>query len=146
MAQREREGSHERLVHDEPVKGSSDRTFGLVFTALFLIIGALPLLKGGAPRLWSFGVAAMILILALAVPRALAPFNRLWTKLGLLLSAVVSPLVMGLLFYVVVMPIGALMRARGKEPLQLRLKRDVKSYWIERKPPGPAPETMKNQF
>jgi len=138
--------SHESLVRDETAKGSSDRTFGLVFTAVFLIIGALPLFKGGAPRLWSFGVALAILIVALAAPRLLAPFNRAWMKFGLLLNAIVSPAVMGLLFYIVFMPVGALMRALGKELLQLRLKREAKSYWIERQPPGPAPDTMKNQF
>jgi predicted membrane metal-binding protein len=146
MAFRGQDTSHERLVRDEPDKGSSDRAFGLVFTAVFLIIGALPLLKGAPPRLWSFGVAAVILIVALLAPRVLAPFNRVWTKFGLLLNAVVSPVVMGLLFFLVIMPIGALMRALGKKPLHLQVKRDAKSYWIERQPPGPAPDTMKNQF
>jgi hypothetical protein len=146
MASGRNAGSHESLVRDESVKGSSDRTFGLVFAAFFLIVGALPLFKGGAPRLWSFGVAAVFLVIALAVPRLLAPLNRVWTKIGLLLNSVVSPLVMGLLFYAVVMPVGMLMRAMGKEPLRLRLQRDAKSYWIKRQPPGPAPDTMKNQF
>ena len=146
MAAGGRADSHETLVRDEAVKGSSDRTFGLVFTAVFLIIGAFPLIDGGAPRLWSFGIAAVILIIALAVPRLLAPLNRAWMKFGLLLNSVVSPLVLGLLFYLVFLPVGALIRVMGKELLRLRLQPTAKSYWIERQPPGPAPDTMKNQF
>jgi len=134
------------LVRDEVVKGSSDRTFGLVFTAVFLIIGAVPMIDGGAPRLWSFGIAAVILIIALATPRLLAPLNRAWMKFGLLLNSVVSPLILGLLFYLVFLPVGALIRAMGRELLRLRLQPTAKSYWIERQPPGPAPDTMKNQF
>jgi hypothetical protein len=141
-----RADSHESFVRDEVVKGSSDRTFGLVFTAVFLIIGAFPMIDGDAPRLWSFGIAAVILIIALAVPRLLAPLNRAWMKFGLLLNNVVSPLVLGLLFYLVFLPVGALIRVMGKELLRLRFQPSAKSYWIERQPPGPAPDTMKNQF
>jgi hypothetical protein len=146
MAAGRHAASHESLVRDESVKGSSDRTFGLVFTAVFLIVGAFPLLSGGTPRLWSFGVAAVILIIALAAPRLLAPLNRAWMKFGLLLNSIVSPLVLGVLFYLVFLPIGGLIRLFGGELLRLRLQPDAKSYWIERQPPGPAPETMKNQF
>lgn len=146
MAAGGRADSHESFVRDEVVKGSSDRTFGLVFTAVFLIIGAFPMIDGDAPRLWSFGIAAVILIIALAVPRLLAPLNRAWMKFGLLLNNVVSPLVLGLLFYLVFLPVGALIRVMGKELLRLRFQPSAKSYWIERQPPGPAPDTMKNQF
>jgi hypothetical protein len=146
MASERGAGSHESLVRDEVVKGSSNRTFGLVFTGLFVIIGILPLFKSGEPRWWSLGVAAVILVVALAVPSALAPFNRAWTKFGLLLNSIVSPVVMGLLFYAVFLPVGALMRATGKRPLKLDSRGEQKSYWIDRQPPGPAPDSMKNQF
>ena len=75
---------------------------------------------------------------------ALAPLNRWWTKV--LLYRVVNPIALGLLFYVAVMPVGLLMRVPGKDPLQLRRDPDAASYWIDRTPPGPAPESMKNQF
>ena len=101
---------------------------------------------GGQVRIWAIGIAAAFAVVALARPGVLAPLNRLWTRFGLLLHKVVSPLIMGMLFYLTVTPIGLLMRAMGKDPLRLRPDPDAASYWIERDPPGPPPETMKNQF
>ena len=74
------------------------------------------------------------------------PFNRLWFRFGLFLNKVVNSLVMGLLFYFTVTPIGLVMRALGKDPLRLRFDRGARSYWIKRQPPGPEPETMRRQF
>jgi hypothetical protein len=91
-------------------------------------------------------VAAVFAVLALLWTAALAPLNKLWTKLGILLYRIVSPVVMALLFYVTVTPIALLMRVLGKDPLRLRRAPDAASYWIDRTPPGPAPESMKNQF
>lgn len=130
---------------DAPPQGSSDRGFGLVMAAFFAIVGLWPVPWSGQPRLWSLGVAAVFMGAALARPGALAPLNRLWTRFGLLLHRIVNPVVMGLVFYLTVTPIGLLMRALGKDPLRLRLDRTAATYWIEREP-GPAPETMKNQF
>jgi hypothetical protein len=106
----------------------------------------LPLGGGGAVRGWAIVVAAASLATALLRPSLLAPLNRLWTWVGLLLHRVVSPLVLGVLFFLVVTPVGLLMRARGKDPLRLRSDRVSNSYWIERRPPGPAPDSMRNQF
>jgi hypothetical protein len=92
------------------------------------------------------GVAAAFAILALLWPALLAPLNKLWLKLGLLLFKVVNPIVLGLLFYVIVAPIGLLMRALSKDPLRLRREPEALSYWIVRSPPGPEPDSMKNQF
>lgn len=138
--------THERLTHAERIKGSSDRSFGLVFAAFFAIIGLGPLASGGEVRIWSLALAVGFLAFALLWPGALAPLNRLWTRFGLLLSKVVNPIVMGLLFYVTITPASLIMRALGKDPLHLRFEPDAKSYWIERRPPGPAPDTMQNQF
>jgi hypothetical protein len=80
------------------------------------------------------------------VPRVLAPLNKLWTKLGLLIYKVMNPIVLGLLFFVTIMPIGLLMRVFGKDFLRMKIDRNAKSYWIERKPPGPPPQSMRNQF
>jgi hypothetical protein len=85
-------------------------------------------------------------VVALVYPRLLAPLNKLWLKFGLLLYKVMNPLVLGLLFFVTITPIGIVMRLFGKDFLRLRLDRSAKSYWIERTPPGPPPQSMKNQF
>lgn len=135
---------HEDFSRAEAPDGSSDRGFGLVFAAVFGVIGAWPLLGGGAPRLWALVAAAAFLAVAAAAPRLLAPLNRAWTRFGLLLGRIVTPLVMGLLFYGMVTPMGLAMRALGKDPLRRRFDRAAASYWIARRPPGPAP--MSRQF
>jgi len=111
-------------------------TFGLVFAGFFAILAALSLWHGSKTWHWTLPVAAVFLLVALTYPRILAPLNRLWLKFGLLLYKVMNPLVLGLLFFVTIMPIGLLMRAFGKD--FLRLKRDpaAKTYWIDRAPPG----------
>ena len=91
-------------------------------------------------------MAAVFAALALTWTAALAPLNKWWTKLGVLLYRVVSPIALGLMFYVAVVPVGLLMRVLGKDPLRLRRDPDAASYWIDRTPPGPTPESMKNQF
>jgi hypothetical protein len=137
---------HEQFSRQEKIQGSSDRSFGFVFAAVFAIVGLLPLLGQRGPRLWALGIAALFLVVALAKPTSLAPLNRVWFKFGLLLHRIVSPIILGILFYVVIVPTGALMRLFGKRPLQLQLEPTASSYWIPRVPPGPAPESMKNQF
>lgn len=124
----------------------SDRNFGLVFAAFFALVGLLPLVHGGAPRLWAFAVGALFLAIALAVPRLLAPLNYLWFRFGLLLHAIVSPIAMGIIFFGAIWPMGWVMRAMGKRPLNLAIDRQAKSYWIVRQPPGPDPKTMSDPF
>ncbi|HQR50033.1 MAG TPA: SxtJ family membrane protein, partial [Methylophilaceae bacterium] len=96
--------------------------------------------------LWALELSGGFLLLALVIPRVLAPANRAWTKFGLLLHDIVSPIALGILFFVVVTPTGLLMRLLGKDPLRLRFERSAKSYWIVRTPPGPDAESLKNQF
>lgn len=136
---------HIPRYHASP-QNSSDRSFGFVFAIFFLVVGLLPLLHGQAVRGWAVTLAAVFGGTALTVPVILAPLNRLWTRLGLLLHRVVSPLALGILFFGVVMPTGLLMRLFGKDPLRLRLDKNASSYWIVREPSGPAPESLKNQF
>ncbi len=138
--------THEDFSRKEDVKSASNRSFGLVMAAFFLIIACWPLIRAEPVRWWALGAAAVFASLAFILPAALAPLNKLWLKLGLLLYKVVNPIVLGLLFYVTVTPIALLMRMLGKDPLRLRRDPDAASYWIERTPPGPAPESMKNQF
>ena len=137
---------HESYERREEVKGSSERSFGIVFAVVFAVIGLLPLIHAGAVRLWSLAVGAAFLLCAYALPSVLAPLNRLWLRFGLLLHRIVSPLVLGIMFYLVITPIGLLMRALGKDPLRLRFDRHAASYWIDRVPPGPEPESLKDQF
>ena len=138
--------AHEDFSRKEHVKASSDRSFGLVMAAICLIIALWPLIHAEPVRWWALGLAAVFAALAFIWTAALAPLNKLWLKFGLLLHTVVSPIVLGFLFYVTVTPIALLMRLLGKYPLRLRRDPDAASYWIERTPPGPAPESMKNQF
>ena len=137
---------HEKLQGKRPVKQSSDRAFGLVFTGVFLLVGLWPLWGGAGPRWWALGLAGLFLVAGLAVPRLLRPLNRAWTRFGQLLHRVVNPVVMALLFFGVITPIGLLRRAVVRDPLHLAWDPEAESYWIERDPPGPAPESMKQQF
>lgn len=138
---------HERYDRQEDVQGgSSNRSFGVVFAAFFAIIGLLPLVSGGRVHLWALALGGIFLFFGLVFPSALAPLNRLWAKFGLLLHKIVSPIMLGIIFYLVITPIGLLLRLFGKDPLRLKFDRAAKSYWIPRDPPGPAPESFKDQF
>jgi hypothetical protein len=98
------------------------------------------------PRWWALGFALAFALTAIYKPGLLRLPNRLWIKLGVLLAKVISPIALGILFYGVLTPIGALMRGAGKDPLRLKLESTADSYWIARKPPGPPPDSMTNQF
>lgn len=138
---------HEHIQkHVQEIKGSSDRSFGFVFAIVFLLIGLYPLLGEGGLRLWSLIIAGIFLVLALVTPGILASANRLWMKFGMLLHRIVSPIALGIVFYLAVMPTGLLMRLLGKDPLRLRMDATTDSYWIRRDPPGPAAESLNNQF
>jgi hypothetical protein len=138
--------AHEDLNREEQVEGSSDRVFGLVFAGVFLAVAGWPLLQGAGPRWWALAVAALFSLVALLAPDLLSGPNRLWMKFGLLLGKVVGPIALGVLFYGVLTPIGALMRLSGKDPLRLKRDAESQSYWIAREPPGPPPKSMTNQF
>ncbi|MBM3650214.1 MAG: hypothetical protein FJX11_20750 [Alphaproteobacteria bacterium] len=137
---------HEDFSREEEVKAGTDRGFGLVFAGVFGIVTAISLWRSGTTWHWSLPVAVAFLAIALIYPRILAPLNRLWLKFGLLLYKVMNPLILGLLFFVTIMPIGLVMRAFGKDFLRLRRDPNAKSYWIDRQPPGPPPQSMRNQF
>ena len=138
--------THEDFSRPDDIKPSSDRSFGLIIAAFFLIVALWPVIRTEPVRWWALGLAGTFAVLALLWTPALAPFNKLWMKLGLLLYTIVNPVVLGLLFYLTVTPIALLMRLLHKDPLRLRREPDATSYWIHRSPPGPTPESMKNQF
>ena len=138
--------AHEDLTREQHVEGSSDRVFGLVLAGVFLVIAGWPLFNGESPRWWASGVAAVFALVALVKPALFAGLNRLWIKFGALLGKGVSPLALGVLFYGVFAPVGAVMRLTGKKPLRLEFDPGADSYWIPRNPPGPPPGSMTNQF
>jgi hypothetical protein len=137
---------HESFSRDETVITGTDRSFGIVMSAAFAVLTLLNGWHDGRLWPWTAGLAGLFLAAALLYPTALNPLNRMWLKFGLLLHKVVNPIVMGLLFYGTVLPTGLVMRAMGKDLLRLKRQPDADSYWIIRRPPGPAPATMKDQF
>ena len=121
----------------------SNRNFGIVFFAVFLVISLYPLTKDGDITRWSFVISIIFLILGLTNSKILTPLNRLWFKFGILLGRIISPIIMALIFFAVVSPIGLIMRLLRKYLLNLKYNKKCKSYWIEKK--GPKSK-MKNQF
>jgi hypothetical protein len=139
-------GSHEIQSREEVIKGSSDRSFGIVFAVFFALVAAISWYSGGAHWTWWLTGSVLFALVALVYPRVLGPLNRLWMKFGLLLAAVISPIMLGIIFYLCITPIGYLMRLLGKDPMRLRFDSQADTYWIKREPPGPPPESLKNQF
>jgi Saxitoxin biosynthesis operon protein SxtJ len=137
---------HEDLRREGPAAGSSDRSFGWVFAAVFAVIALQPLLHGAPVRTWSIMVAALFALAASAAPRVLAPLNRLWTRVGAAIHAVVTPVVLGAVYCVAVVPSGLVMRLLGRDPLRLRGDAAASTYWIDRRPPGPPPESFRDPF
>ena len=124
------------------VKLPSNRNFGFVFFIVFLVIALWPLLKGENLRLWSLLISTIFFILGLLNAKILTPFNKIWMKFGEILGSVISPLVMGVIFFGIVTPTGLLLKLIGKDVL--KLKKDKKdTYWIEK---DNSNNSMKNQF
>lgn len=140
---------HERIESHERIEGPTDRSFG--FTVGGILVG-IALVKAFFFTGWTLLAQALALIgaslvvLALLRPPLLAPLNRAWLRLGLFLFKIVNPIVMFLIYATTVVPIGLFLRLRGKDLLRLRRDPTAASYWIPREPPGPTPESMRNQF
>ncbi len=131
-------------AHTE-VEMGSERSFGIVFAVVFAIIALWPaLFHGGSVRLWALAVAAVFLVIAFAAPHLLKPLNRIWFLFGLLLSKIISPIVMGIIFFVTVTPIGLIRRMKNPDPLNQAFDAEAPSYWITRD--ASAQTTMKKQF
>ena len=126
----------------DEIKISSNRSFGLVFFVVFLLIALYPLINNGEVRLWSLITSIVFLTLGLLNSKFLNPFNKLWFKFGIILGKIISPLIMGIIFFLVVTPTGLIMRLLRKDILSLKYNQN-KSYWIEKN--GPKSK-MKNQF
>jgi hypothetical protein len=127
-------------------KPGSDRAFGLVFAGVFLLVALWPLFERAAPRLWAIAVAAVFALCAWLAPQVLAPLNRLWFRFGELLHRIVSPIALGVIFFGVITPYAVVMRLFGRDELLLRKGSARASYWVRREPPGPPPDSFRNQF
>tara|TARA_B100001057_G_scaffold194792_1_gene195626 strand:- start:716 stop:1099 length:384 start_codon:yes stop_codon:yes gene_type:complete len=126
----------------DDIKIGSNKSFGIVFFVVFLLISFYPLLNNEGIRYWSLIISITFLILGILKSSFLSPLNKLWFKFGILLGKIISPIIMGIIFFLVVTPIGLIMRLFGKDVLNLK-KNDHKTYWIEKT--GPKSK-MKNQF
>lgn len=137
---------HEDLTREQHVEGASDRSFAFVFAAAFAVVAALPLTGGGAPRWWAAVVSAMFVALGVMRPSLLAPLNKAWMRLGLMMGHIISPVALGIAYYFVLTPVGLLMRLQGKDTLRLKADKSASTYWRPRDPPGPPPQSMNRQF
>ena len=141
--------AHESVQEHAPPAGGSDRAFGLTVGGILVAIALLRGLFGAGFGLVGYAlllIGGALVATALIAAPVLAPLNRLWTKLGLLLARIVNPIVLALIYLVAFLPVGLAMRALGHDPLRRKRQPADGSYWIERSPPGPAPDTMRNQF
>ena len=125
----------------------SNRTFGLLFIGVFAVLGFYGLWQGWSHRIIQvyFAFSVLLMGFTLLAPVFLTPFNKAWYQLGLLMGKVVSPIVLGILFFLVITPVALVMRLAGRDALKIR-KQNVNTYWVDRAPPGPDPESFKEQF
>ena len=139
---------HEQTARHDDTKAPSERGFGITFIIVFALLAVWLWLRKDLP-VWAIACAVMSVVTLAATflaPSALRPFNKAWFKVGMLMHHVVTPVIMGLLFFLVVTPMGIVMRATGKDFLRLKTGPDAGKYWIDREPETDAKTSMKNQF
>jgi saxitoxin biosynthesis operon SxtJ-like protein len=137
---------HENFQRPEDIALGSERGFGFVFAAFCAIVAAY-MLWHTRLAFWAWIAAAVTFVaLATLLPRVLRPLNIAWSKLGLLIHHIVSPVMLALMFFAVFTPIAAWMRMTKSRPLRLQFEPDARSYWIVRDPPGPGASSFRNQF
>ena len=129
------------MKHKE-IKTGSNKSFGIVFFVVFLIIGLWPILNGNEIKIWSIIISLIFLILGINNSKILTPLNKLWFRFGIFLGNFIAPIIMGIIFFFVVTPTGLIMRLLGKDLIKLKKNND-KSYWIEKKN---IKSSMRNQF
>ncbi len=134
--------SSEIISHISTEQGS-EKSFGTVFSIVFLIVALYPLINSENPRSWALVVSVVFFLLGFIAPRLLTLPNRLWFKFGILLGSIIAPIVMALVYFITVLPTGLIMRLLGKDLLKQKLDKNAKSYWIKRSEPMGS---MKNQF
>lgn len=122
---------------------NQEKSFGVVFSIVFLIVALYPLVNSEEFRIWALIVSTVFLLLAFVVPQVLALPNKLWFKFGMLLGSIIAPIVMAIVYFLTVLPTGLIMRLLGKDLLKQKIDKNAKSYWIKRDEPMGS---MKNQF
>ncbi|MEM7318315.1 MAG: SxtJ family membrane protein [Pseudomonadota bacterium] len=134
------------ITGNTEVQMGSERSFGAVFATVFAIIALFPILGGGPVRIWALVIAAVFAIVAIVAPDVLKPLNRIWFQFGMLLGKIVSPVAMGILFFLTVTPVGLIMRAFRKDMLNQTFDPEADSYWIQIPAEQSAESSMQNQF
>ena len=129
-------------MYTKDIKIGSNKSFGILFAIVFILIALWPLIKGNEIRLWSLIISIIFLTLGLVNSKILTPLNKLWFKLGIFLGNFIAPIIMGIIFFFVVTPTGIIMKLLGKDLIKLK-KNNENSYWIEKKD---IKSSMKNQF
>lgn len=124
----------------------SNRSFGTLFVVVFAAVGAWSAWRSSASYPWWLAAALATLLVTLAAPALLTPFNRAWMALGDLMGRIVSPVVLGILFFGVIAPFGIVRRLTGWDPMRRKFDPSAATYWIERSPPGPSGDSLPNQF
>lgn len=124
-------------------KNSSEKSFGIVFSIVFLLVSIYPLIHSGKMHIWALFVSSMFMFLAYVSPKLLSLPSKLWLKFGLLIGSIVSPIFISVIYYIAVVPTGLIMRLLGKDILKNKLDDNAETYWIKRKEPIGS---MKNQF
>ena len=128
------------------IETPSNRSFGWLFTAVFTLVGVYSLWRGSTAYPWMFGLASVTAAVTMIRPQWLASLNRAWMKFGELLHHVISPLVLGVIFYGVFTPVRLVMHLAGRDIMKRRFEPAAPTYWVERDPPGPAEDSFKDQF
>jgi len=131
------------MIKNNKIETSTNRSFGITFSVVFLIIGIWPLLNNEPIRIWSIVISLIFLLFGLMNSKLLTPFNKIWFKFGILLGSIVSPIAMSMVFFIVVTPIGICMRLLRKDILNRKFDKNANSYWISRNKPSGS---LKNQF
>ena len=130
------------IMKNNEIKISSNKSFGIVFAVVFFLIGLWPIIKSNDIRIWSLILSVIFLILGLMNSSILTPLNKIWFRFGIFLGNFIAPVVMGIIFFFVVTPIGLIMRLLGRDLIKLK-KNNENSYWIEKKD---TESSMKKQF
>jgi hypothetical protein len=130
----------------DPPPPPSNRSFGTLFVAVFAIVGVVVVWRGGSYAVGWFALSALTLAVTLVRPAWLAPLNRAWMRLARVLERIVSPVVLGVMYYALLAPVGIAMRWAGRDPMKRRFDAEAASYWEARTPPGPDPADLPRQF
>ena len=131
------------MINKSNIKMGSNRSFGLVFFVVFLILGLWPVKSGGDVNIFLILISLVFLFLAITKSKFLTPLNKLWFKFGIKLGAIIAPIVMGVVFFLVVTPIGIMMKIIGRDLINKKINKNIKTYWLNRKK---AVGSMKRQF